>query len=129
MNLKTILRRGRTLAERLMTDRCTVSVPDGVTVDPDTGVSAPNRSEVYSGVCKVQSTAGTRSDSETGTMVEEWGQRVDFPWNTKGLHSDMLVSITSSDDASLVGRRFRLTSPESLKTYATAQRWNAKAVE
>ena len=52
--------------------------------------------------------------------------RVDFPWATQGLGPDMVVEITKSGDPNLVGHRFRLVSPQSQKTHATAQRWNVK---
>ena len=38
----------------------------------------------------------------------------------------MVVEITKSDDPNLVGHKFRLVSPQSQKSHATAQRWNVK---
>lgn len=127
MSLDTLMTSGRDVAERLMTDECKVSKVGGVTVDPDTGQSVPQVTEVYAGRCKVQTSGGVGGDTtDTGTVVNEWLVRVDFPWATRGLTPDMAVEITKSGDPNLVGHKFRLVSPQSQKTHATAQRWNVK---
>ena len=127
MSLDTLMTSGRDAAEWLMADECRVTKASGVTVDPDTGQSVPNVKEVYAGKCKVQTSGGVGGDTtETGTVINEWLTRVDFPWATQGLAPDMVVEITKSVDPNLVGHRFRLVSPQSQKTHATAQRWNVK---
>lgn len=127
MSLDTLMTSGRDAAERLMTDECRVTKAGGVTIDPDTGQSVPKVTEVYAGRCKVQTSGGVGGDTtDTGTVVNEWLTRVDFPWATRGLGPDMVVGITKSEDPNLVGHRFRLVSPQSQKTHATAQRWNVK---
>lgn len=127
MSLDTLMTSGRDAAERLMADECRVTKAGGVTIDPDTGQSVPQVTEVYAGKCKVQTSGGVGGDTtDTGTVVNEWLVRVDFPWATRGLTPDMVVEITKSDDPNLVGHRFRLVSPQSQKTHATAQRWNVK---
>ena len=127
MSLDTLMTSGRDAAERLMTDECHVTKAGGVTIDPDTGQSVPKLTEVYTGKCKVQTSGGVGGDTtETGTVINEWLTRVDFPWATQGLTPDMVVEITKSVDPNLVGHRFRLVSPQSQKTHATAQRWNVK---
>lgn len=127
MSLDTLMTSGRDAAERLMTDECRVTKAGGVTVDPDTGQSVPQVTEVYAGKCKVQTSGGVGGDTtDTGTVVNEWLVRVDFPWATRGLGPDMVVEITESVDTNLVGHKFRLVSPQSQKTHATAQRWNVK---
>lgn len=127
MSLDTLMTSGRDAAERLMTDECRVTKVGGVTVDPDTGQSVPQVTEVYAGRCKVQTSGGVGGDTtDTGTVVNEWLVRVDFPWATRGLTPDMAVEITKSGDPNLVGHKFRLVSPQSQKTHATAQRWNVK---
>ena len=130
MSLDTLMTSGRDAAERLMTDECRVTKAGGVTVDPDTGQSVPQVTEVYAGKCKVQTSGGVGGDTtETGTVINEWLVRVDFPWATQGLAPDMVVEITKSVDPNLVGHRFRLVSPQSQKTHATAQRWNVKEAQ
>ena len=127
MSLDILMTSGRDAAERLMTDECRVTKAGGVTVDPDTGQSVPQVTEVYAGKCKVQTSGGVGGDTtDTGTVVNEWLVRVDFPWATRGLTPDMVVEITKSVDQNLVGHKFRLVSPQSQKTHATAQRWNVK---
>lgn len=127
MSLDILMTSGRDAAERLMTDECRVTKAGGVTVDPDTGQSVPQVTEVYAGKCKVQTSGGVDGDTtDTGTVVNEWLVRVDFPWATQGLAPDMVVEITKSDDPNLAGHKFRLVSPQSQKTHATAQRWNVK---
>lgn len=127
MSLDILMTSGRDAAERLMTDECRVTKAEGVTVDPGTGKSVPQVMEVYVGRCKVQTSGGVGGDTtETGTVINEWLTRVDFPWATQGLAPDMVVEITKSVDPNLVGHRFRLVSPQSEKTHATAQRWNVK---
>lgn len=117
----------RSWAETLMADECRVTKAGGVTVDPDTGQSVPQVTEVYAGKCKVQTSGGVGGDTtETGTVINEWLTRVDFPWATQKLMPDMVIEITKSDDLNLVGHKFRLVSPQSQKTHATAQRWNVK---
>ena len=130
MSLDTLMTSGRDAAERLMIDECRVTKAGGVTVDPDTGQSVPKVTEVYAGKCKVQTSGGVGGDTtDTGTVVNEWLVRVDFPWATQGLTPDMVVEITKSVDPNLVGHKFRLVSPQSQKTHATAQRWNVKEAQ
>ena len=130
MSLDTLMTSGRDAAERLMADECRVTKAGGVTVDPDTGQSVPKVTEVYAGKCKVQTSGGVGGDTtDTGTVINEWLTRVDFPWATQGLTPDMVVEITKSGDQNLVGHKFRLVSPQSQKTHATAQRWNVKEAQ
>ena len=130
MSLDILMTSGRDAAERLMTDECHVTKSNGMTVDPDTGQSTPKVTEVYTGACKVQTSGGVGGDTtDTGTVVNEWLVRVDFPWATRGLTPDMVVEITKSGDPNLVGHKFRLVSPQSQKTHATAQRWNVKEAQ
>jgi len=130
MSLDILMTSGRDAAERLMTDECRVTKAGGVTIDPDTGQSVPKLTEVYTGRCKVQTSGGVGGDTtDTGVVVNEWLVRVDFPWATQGLAPDMVVEITKSVDPNLVGHRFRLVSPQSQKTHATAQRWNVKEAQ
>lgn len=125
--LDSLMAHGSAAAERLMADECRVTKAEGVTIDPDTGQSVPKLTEVYAGKCKVQTSGSVGGDTtETGTVINEWLTRVDFPWATRGLTPDMVVEITKSVDPNLVGHRFRLVSPQSQKTHATAQRWNVK---
>ncbi len=84
--LDSLMAHGRAAAERLMADECRVTKAGGVTIDPDTGQSVPQVTEVYAGKCKVQTSGGVGGDTtDTGVVVNEWLVRVDFPWATQGL--------------------------------------------
>lgn len=125
--LDQLLADGRRAAQRLMADTCIVRKPVGQSTDPDTGEVATVFESVYEGACKVQTDGGVGGDNTTtGGVLVEWLQRVDFPWDTQGLEADMVAEITTSADPNLTGRMFRLVSPQSAKTFATAQRWNVK---
>lgn len=128
--LDSLMAHGRAAAERLMADECVVRKATGQTIDPDTGQHVTQYTEVYAGKCKVQTSGGVGGDTtDTGVVVNEWLVRVDFPWATQGLAPDMVVEITKSVDPNLVGHKFRLVSPQSQKTHATAQRWNVKEAQ
>ena len=128
--LDSLMAHGRAAAERLMADECVVRKATGQIIDPSTGQHVTQYSEVYTGKCKVQTSGGVGGDTtDTGTVVNEWLVRVDFPWATQGLGPDMVVEITKSGDQNLVGHKFRLVSPQSQKTHATAQRWNVKEAQ
>lgn len=114
-------------AESLMGDECTVTAVQRIDVDPDTGREHPVTRLVWAGKCRVQSDGGVGGDNrDTGGKMNEWLQRVDFPMSASGLDADQVVTITKSANRDLVGRTYRMVSPHSRKTYATAQRWNVR---
>lgn len=123
----------RQMAESLMTDECTVVRPSGAVTDPATGEVRPDSSQVYAGRCKVQTSGGLASENVEGTAAQAmgavslvWSLYVHFPYGTPGLRAGDVVEVTESANPLLVGRRFRLVSPQSEKTHATACRWNVK---
>lgn len=120
----------RANAEALMADTCTVTHPGRGTTDPVTGHYNPNAGNpVYKGKCKMQSHGGIGAENTSlGSIVVSTMMRIDFPVGTTGLSVNDIVTITDSDDVTLLGARFRLVSQESRKTYATAMRWNVKEV-
>lgn len=120
-------------AEDLMTDQCTVTRPGESTTDPDTGLPNTDTEQVYAGKCKVQTSGGLASEQTEGSAAQNmgavslvWSLYVHFPYGTPGLRAGDVVEVTESANPLLVGRRFRLVSPQSEKTHATACRWNVK---
>ena len=121
------VRRIQQWAASLMCDQCTVSAVTRVDVDPATGMETPVVRVIWSGKCRVQSDGGVGGDNtDTGGKLNEWLQRIDFPVAASGLDADQVVTITSSVNPDLIGRTYRMVSPHSRKTYASAQRWNVR---
>lgn len=130
---ESFLAKARRNAESLMVDRCTVSRPGESTTDPDTGLTATTVRGVYQGRCKVQTSGGLASEQTEGSAAQAmgavslvWSLYVHFPFDTVGLRAGDLVEVLDSANPLLKGRRFRLISPQSEKSHATACRWNAK---
>lgn len=129
----SFLAKSRANAEDLMTDQCTVTRPGESTTDPDTGLPNTGTEQVYEGKCKVQTYGGLASENVEGSAAQAmgavslvWSLYVHFPYDTSGLRAGDVVEVTESANPLLVGRRFRLVSPQSEKTHATACRWNVK---
>ena len=130
----SFLAKARANAECLMTDRCIVTRPGESVTNPDTGLPTTGIEHVYEGSCKVQKTSGGLASEQTeGTAAQAmgavslvWSLYVHFPYGTPGLRAGDVVEVTESANPLLVGRRFRLVSPQSEKTHATACRWNVK---
>ena len=125
----SFLAKARANAECLMTDRCTVTRPGVTTTDSDTGLPTTGIEHVYEGSCKVQTSGGLASEQtegSAGAVSLVWSLYVHFPYGTPGLRAGDVVEVTESANPLLAGRRFRLVSPQSEKTHATACRWNVK---
>lgn len=128
----SVLERARENAESLMTDECTVVRPGEAVTDPATGEVRPNSTQVYVGHCKVQTSGGLASENVEGSAAQAmgaaslvWSLYVHFPYGTMLRNGD-LVTVTNSANPELVGRRYRMISPQSEKSWATACRWNVK---
>ena len=123
---EAFLAKARSDAENLMTDLCMVTRPGESTTDPGTG-------KVYEGRCKVQTSGGLASEQTEGSAAQNmgavslvWSLYMHFPFGTDGLRAGDVAEITESANPLLKGRRFRLISPQSEKSHATACRWNVK---
>lgn len=130
---ESFLAKARRDAESLMTDQCVVTRPVESTTDPATGLTATTVRGVYQGHCKVQTSGGLASEQTEGSAAQAmgavslvWSLYVHFPFDTVGLRAGDLVEVLDSANPLLKGRRFRLISPQSEKSHATACRWNAK---
>lgn len=129
----SFLAKARRNAENLMTDHCAVTRPGDSTTDPETGLPSTGTAKVYEGRCKVQTSGGLASEQTEGSAAQNmgavslvWSLYVHFPYDTSGLRAGDVVEVTDSTNPLLEGRRFRLISPQSEKSHATACRWNAK---
>lgn len=128
----SFLAKARANAEALMTDECTVVRPSGSVTDPATGEVKPASTHVYSGCCKVQTSGGLASENVEGSAAQSmgavslvWSLYIHFPFGTMLRNGD-LVTVTKSANPELVGHRYRMISPQSEKSWATACRWNVK---
>lgn len=128
----SFLAKARANAECLMTDRCVVTRPGVTTTDPDTGLTTTGKEKVYEGRCKVQTSGGLASENVEGSAAQAmgavslvWSLYIHFPFGTSLRNGD-LVTVTKSANPELVGRRYRMISPQSEKSWATACRWNVK---
>lgn len=128
----SFLAKARANAEDLMTDQCVVTRPGDTTTDPDTGLPDTGDTKVYEGRCKVQTSGGLASEQTEGSAAQNmgavslvWSLYIHFPFGTSLRNGD-LVTVTKSANPELVGRRYRMISPQSEKSWATACRWNVK---
>lgn len=128
----SFLAKARANAECLMTDRCVVTRSGVTTTDPDTGLTTTGKEKVYEGSCKVQTSGGLASEQTEGSAAQAmgavslvWSLYIHFPFGTSLRNGD-LVTVTKSANPELVGRRYRMISPQSEKSWATACRWNVK---
>ena len=87
---------------------------------------------MYVGHCKVQTSGGLASENVEGSAAQAmgaaslvWSLYIHFPFGTMLRNGD-LVTVTQSANPELVGRRYRMISPQSEKSWATACRWNVK---
>lgn len=128
MRAAAMNKRGRRLAESLMSDACTAHRPGPETTDPETGETTPGLTEVYAGRCKVQvATAQAASPEAGGHAYVIESLQLHFPV-TSQLFIDDVVTVTASPmDPDLVGLRFRLVEL-ARGTYRTADRWNVELV-
>lgn len=113
----SFLSKARRDAEGLMTDQCTVTRPGESTTDPDTGLPNTGTEQVYEGKCKVQTSGGLASENVEGSAAQAmgavslvWSLYIHFPFGTSLRNGD-LVTVTKSANPELVGRRYRMISP------------------
>jgi hypothetical protein len=120
---------GRTEAEALMLDTCTITRPGEPVTDPDTGDVTNSAETVYAGKCKVQSKDSATSSPEAGehtfTVVS---RQVHIPANAADVRDGDVVTITASRlNAFTVGKQYRVSgfTPD---TFDTAARLPVKEI-
>jgi hypothetical protein len=120
------LRRGRSRAEALMVDQCTITRVTGEPgpLDPETGERPPAPTiTVYNGRCKVQTFEPNPSRPESGDHVYTVQRySVHLPVSAPVTQVGDLVEITAAAaDPELVGRRYEVVGLMH-KSLATARR-------
>lgn len=120
MIAEAALLRGRTAAESLMVDACTIVRMGTPQLDENTGQFVTPESPVYSGKCKVQSKDASTATPEAGeasfTVVS---RQVHIPANAADVLDGDVVTITASLlNVFTVGKRYRVEgfTPDSFDT-------------
>jgi hypothetical protein len=113
---------GRSAAESLMVDACTITRPGVPVTDPDTGTVTNTSTEVYTGKCKVQSKdSATSSPDAGGHSFVVVSRQVHIPANSADVRDGDVVTITASLlNAFTVGNVYRVEgfTPDSFDTAA-----------
>lgn len=113
MSLETALAYFRKRQADLFRSTCTITRAGGEgTFNPSTGAIVPAASTtVYSGPCLIRSaTTGTGADTQVGQEEIRYRfARGKFPVDTPIEKDDVVTVTTSTHDADLVGRVFRIT--------------------
>lgn len=136
MSARSAVLQGRQLAERQMTDVCTVQAVTGTSTDPLTGVDTPTYATVYGpaiephrGKCKVQTYEPYERNPEVGgaTMTIQ-RYSVHVPVGAFSPAIGQVVTITAAAlDPHLAGNQFRVVALLH-KTAATAYRLSVEEV-
>lgn len=110
MSASSITLRGRTKAEALQVDTCTIKRRTGEVTDIDTGVVTPAYTVVYSGQCRLKLSVATARPADVGqAQVFMQHPILSLPATTTGVQVDDVVTITASAlMPSLVGRVFHV---------------------
>ena len=114
MTAETATASGRTAAEGLMTDTCTITRANGEpTYNPSTlTYTTPTPTTVYTGKCRVKPSvlSGNTTVQAGEERVALWPFSISVPFSATDVELDDIVTVTSSADASLVGRPLRVRS-------------------
>lgn len=122
MNLH-VLSRARRMAERLMVDQCIIRRQTGPVTDPVTAKVSPAYSTIYTGQCKVQSSASrvqeaTSAEHQFAAIRSE----VHLPMTAGPVQTNDYVTITASLlSPPMVGMEMRVTGVQP-KSFETVQR-------
>lgn len=126
MTAASVLARGRSAAEKLMVDTCTISHPgegQGPWNEADMGYDPPPPDVFYTGRCRVQLSAAMANTPEAGERVLVVQRAtVAVPMSVTGVRVGDTITVTASEhDPDLVGNTYRVRSLFA-KTHATARR-------
>lgn len=126
MGIASALQSGRSAAESLMADTCTitrVSVGEPVWNEATMAYDPPPPTTVYTGRCRVQLSAAMAATPEAGERVLVVQRAtVSVPMSTTDIRVDDTVTVTAAaHDPDLVGNVYRVRSLFA-KTHATARR-------
>ena len=127
LSAQTALARGRTAAEALLVDACTVKRKTGESVNDTTGVVTPTYSTLYTGKCKVQrsAVAGDQRRTVGEASVVVASMQLHLPVvGSEGINEGDLATVTAAAlDTDLVGKLLRVVGSDD-GSYRTARRLN-----
>lgn len=113
---------GRLAAEQQMTDRCVIERTGAVQTGAD-GTDTTPITEVYEGVCRVKP-AGTAAVIPSGTApAETWQYKVSIPYGEAAVHSYDRVTVTDSEDPTLVGLRLQVRNIDRGTSVTARRMW------
>jgi hypothetical protein len=123
MSAASALARGRSAAEALMVDACTVTRVGDRGTDTTTGEVTEPTSTLYTGQCRVQQAQAQATEETVGEdHLLLLRLEVQLPMSVTGLEVGDLITITASvHDPDLPGRVFRIHDL-AYKTHATSRR-------
>lgn len=130
MDAQGAMLRGRTAAEALMVDACTITRVTDETTDPETGQITPITAPVYSGKCRVQDNSRLARPTTIGeAYVFQSAYVLQLPVvGSEGVQvGDQVLITTSSNDGDLLNRPFWVRELAH-KTHATARRLGVEEV-
>lgn len=127
MSAASLARRGRVMHLTIMDDQCTIERPGQMTTTDD-GRDVQVPVSVYTGRCRVVPTGRAATTDKTGNVIfQTWDFNVMLPISLVSVNIRDTVTITRSEDASLVGKKLRVDSIER-GTHATARRLQCSEV-
>lgn len=107
MSRADLLAEAQAFAEEGMVDTCTIQHPTGETLDPVTDQVTPTYSTTYAGVCRIQQQQPYAERNDAGQQYQLLLRiEVQLPVRVIGIFPDDVVTIVTSRDADLVGRKF-----------------------
>jgi hypothetical protein len=123
MSAASALARGRTAAEALMQDACTIRRVTGESTGAGGVITPTYGPDLYAGKCRVQTKAETGAATDVGEATVYVGRHeVQLPISVLGLAEGDQVTITASVlDPDLVGKVFTVRDITA-KTHLTARR-------
>lgn len=129
MTALSTAQQGQVLAESLMLDTCTISRAGAETFDDATGTYSDTESTVYSGKCRLKPSvlSADRVAQAAERQIALWPFSVSLPVDVTDVELDDVVTVTASQDPSLVGVRLRIRSV-ARGTYLTARRVDCEEV-
>lgn len=128
MSIEAALTRGRTAAEALMVDACTIERRNGDSVGTG-GVITPAYDELYAGKCRVQVRQETGQGTNVGEAFRIVGRtEIQLPITVTGLAEGDRITITAAAlDPELVGKVYAVRDVLA-KTHLTSRRVNVLEV-
>jgi hypothetical protein len=108
MSRDDLIAEAQAFAEEGMVDTCTIQHPTGETTDPATDVVSPTYSTLYAaGVCRIQQKQPYAERNDAGQNYQLLLRiEIQLPVRVVGVAPDDVVTVNTSRDLDLVGRKF-----------------------